>query len=407
MVGSQVRSHHLHREITSSEFSPCPARSTCLYQSPVKEFPSLEQVDRTYVRFEGRKFSYFSGCDYYRLSSHPKVVAALRRGLERDGLNVAASRVTTGNHRLYLELEAALANFFGAECATVLSNGYVANLAVTQALAGNYSHALIDDGAHLSLIDAALWLQCPIVRFRHLDSEDLRAQVRRIGKSAKPILLTDGLFAHDGKIAPLEDYLRAMPRIGVLLVDDAHAAGILGATGKGTLEHLGVSRGRVIQTITLSKAVGVYGGAVLGGVALRDKILSQSHVFIGNTPLPLPLVAATLEALKLLFNGEQLRRRLMAKVNYVKRRLRENGVLAGDTPSPIISLAVNRTGELTALKKRLRAAKIFPPFIKYPGGPGSGYFRFAISCEHTQEQLDDLVGALVAHHHAHSIRTLC
>src|SRR6516162_7197898 len=105
----------------------------------------LQQLDRTYVRFKGRKLSYFSGCDYYRLASHPEVLEALRIGAERYGLNVAASRLTTGNHVLYLELEKALSRFFGAEDALLVSTGYATNLVVAQALAGNFSHALIDE----------------------------------------------------------------------------------------------------------------------------------------------------------------------------------------------------------------------------------------------------------------------
>src|SRR5215831_4473164 len=104
--------------------------------------PPLQQLDRTYVRFKGRKLSYFSGCDYFRLASHPKVIAALQTGVKKYGLNVAASRLTTGNHVLYHKLEKALADLFRADAALLVSSGYCANLTVAQALAGNFSHAL-------------------------------------------------------------------------------------------------------------------------------------------------------------------------------------------------------------------------------------------------------------------------
>src|SRR2546421_2721167 len=105
----------------------------------------LQQLDRTYVRVRGRKLSYFSGCDYFRLASHPKVLSAMRRGIDRYGLNVAASRLTTGNHVLYRELERALSKFFDAPDALLVSTGYLGNLVVSQALAGNFSHVLIDE----------------------------------------------------------------------------------------------------------------------------------------------------------------------------------------------------------------------------------------------------------------------
>src|SRR5437660_1163296 len=122
---------------------------------PTTEPEPLQQINRTYVRCRGRKLSYFSGCDYFRLASHPKVLAALRIGAAKYGLNVAASRLTTGNHLLYHRLEQELARFFAAPNALLVSTGYLTNLIVAQALAGKFSHVLIDDDSHPSLSDAA------------------------------------------------------------------------------------------------------------------------------------------------------------------------------------------------------------------------------------------------------------
>src|SRR5882724_4626827 len=149
----------------------------------------LQQIERTYVRFGKRKLSYFGGCDYFRLASHPKVIAALHKGADRYGLNVAASRLTTGNHALYYKLEDELAAFFAVESATLISGGYLANLVVAQALAGNFSHALIDEKAHPSLSDAARFLDCPVLEFKHRDAAALERVVRRCGPGAKLILL--------------------------------------------------------------------------------------------------------------------------------------------------------------------------------------------------------------------------
>src|SRR6266568_3241566 len=145
----------------------------------------LQQVERTYVRLGKRKLSYFGGCDYFRLASHPKVIAALHDGADRYGLNVAASRLTTGNHALYYKLEDELAAFFAVESATLISGGYLANLVAAQALAGNFSHALIDEKAHPSLSDAVRFLDCPILRFRHREPEDLVRAVNRCGRDSK------------------------------------------------------------------------------------------------------------------------------------------------------------------------------------------------------------------------------
>jgi 7-keto-8-aminopelargonate synthetase-like enzyme len=359
--------------------------------------PTLQQVDRTYVRHGQRRLSYFSGCDYFRLASHPAVIRAAEKGLNAFGLNVAASRMTTGNHRLYEELEARLSEFFGVESALLFSSGYASNLAVAQALAGTVSHALIDERAHASLADAAQWLGCPVLQFRHRDPEHAAQVIRRLKKADRPLLLTDGLFAHDGSIAPLKAYLDVLPPHVLLLVDDAHAAGILGSTGKGTAEHAGVPQRRILQTITLSKAFGVYGGAVLGSRSLCRQILSRSRMFAGNTPMPLPLVSAALQALKLVKTGSVMRTRLDHHVQSVKQKLRQRGYPVLDTPSPIIPMIPKHTREIGQFSRELLDHRIYPPLVKYPGGPAIGYFRFVLSSEHRREQLDDLLQVLLSH----------
>jgi 7-keto-8-aminopelargonate synthetase-like enzyme len=370
----------------------------------------LQQLDRTFVRFRSRKLSYFSGCDYFRLASHPRVMAALQAGLKKYGLNVAASRLTTGNHVLYVELERRLANFFGAENALVVPAGYMTNLVVAQALAGNFSHVLLEERSHPSLNDAARFLDCPVLQFQHRDPDDLARALARCGPHAKAMLLTEGMFSHDGSAAPLADYLTLLPRDAMILVDDAHGAGVLGKSGQGALEYAGVSRGRIIQTVTLSKAFGAYGGAILGTPQLRKRILSHSRLFIASTPLPLPLASAALESVRILKTDRSLRQRLFRNAAYVKTALRESasdcaksGAQSSSlsSPGPIISALPNRSGDISLLNRALLAAAIYPPLINYPGAPAGGYFRFVISSEHTSAQLDRLLDAL-----CHS-RALC
>src|SRR5262249_8729467 len=149
--------------------------------------------------------------------------------------------------------------FFGAADALLVSTGSMTNLVVAQALAGNFSHALLDDQSHPALTAAAQSLDCPVLRFKHRSAEDLDRCSHRCGPGARLIVLTDGMFSRDGSAAPLSDYLRLLSQDSMILVDDAHGAGVLGRTGKGILEHCNVSRKRIVQTITLSKAFGSYG----------------------------------------------------------------------------------------------------------------------------------------------------
>jgi 7-keto-8-aminopelargonate synthetase-like enzyme len=352
----------------------------------------LQQVARTYVRFHGRKLSYFAGCDYFRLASHPQVIAALQTGVKKYGLNVAASRMTTGNHVLYGELEAAVADFFGAESAVLVSSGYATNLVAAQAMAGSFSHALVDDGVHPSLSDAARFLDCPMLRFKSRDPEALAGAVQRCGPQSRPVVLTDGMFSSDGSAAPLAEYLKVLPKDALLLVDDAHGGGVLGRTGKGTIEHAGISRNRVIQTVTMSKAFGAYGGAILGTARFRQSVLDRSRMFVGSTPLP--LAHAALAGVRILKSSPSLRTKLMENASYVKTALRAAGLPLGETPGPIVPVMPRRPSEAASLQRAFSAAGIYPSFIKYPGGPPNGYFRFVISSEHTRSQLDGLIKVL-------------
>lgn len=356
----------------------------------------LQQVDRTFVLQHGRKLSYFGGCDYFRISSHPAVLAAVHDGLKEFGLNVAASRKTTGNHPLYEKLEAALAAFFGVEAAVLVSNGYMANLVVAQVLAGKFTHALIDERAHISLKDSWRMLETKSIlnAFHHRDAESAASAARRLGKSAKIILLTDGLFSHSGQVAPLDDYLRLLPKNTTVLVDDAHGVGTIGRSGRGTVEFLGIRSPRILQTVTLSKAFGAYGGAVLGSRKLCEQVTALSRIFTGNTPLPLPLANAALTAIQIVRSDTRMRRRLLFNTRYVKAALRNACFPVPDGPGPIVPIEPRGTRAAESLKRRLLAHDIHPPFIHYPGGPVSGYFRFVISSEHSAEQLDALTECL-------------
>ena len=336
----------------------------------------LQQVERTYVVHQGRRLTYFGGCDYFRLSSHPEVHAALHEGLEEYGLNVAASRITTGNHTLYGELERELAAFFGVEAALLVASGYVANLALAEALAGDFPQACLNERSHSSLKTAMRLLG---------------AKLGKVQRRERLLIVTDGMFAQDGELAPLDRYMEVLPRNGLLWVDDAHGAGTVGKTGKGAPELFALRGARLVRTITLSKAFGVFGGAILGSREICGRIVRRSPLFMGQTPLPLPLVAAALASMRLLRTDKSLRARLTDNTRFVKSRIRALGFSIPDNASPIVAYVPPNDGITTSFRKTLLRRGIFPSWIRYPGGPKQGYFRFALSSEHSRVQLEGLV----------------
>jgi 7-keto-8-aminopelargonate synthetase-like enzyme len=233
-----------------------------------------------------------------------------------------------------------------------------------------------------------------VLAFKHRDLESFATTLQRCGKAARPIVLTDGMFSRDGSTAPLKAYLKLLPRDGLLMVDDAHGGGTLGKTGKGTVELENVRRDRIVQNITLSKAFGVYGGAILCSKQLRKQLVS-SRLFAGSTPLPLPLAFAARQAVQLVRQDKTFRSRLHDNASFVKTQLRQAGFSLPEAPGPIVSIQPSNRKKIERLKSALLAGGIFPPFINYHSNPGNGYFRFVISSEHSRAQLSALVQVLL------------
>ncbi|HUR46853.1 MAG TPA: pyridoxal phosphate-dependent aminotransferase family protein [Candidatus Saccharimonadales bacterium] len=358
---------------------------------------SLQFAGSNYVLSGRRKLLYFGGCDYFRLSRHPAIVEALERGLRKYGMNVSASRKTTGNHPLYLKVEKALATFFDSPRAILIGTGYMTNMVAAQALRGQFSHVFMDARSHPSLRDAARFLDCPILEFKHRNPADAGTVLKRCGPKATPLLCTDAMFSHDGSIAPLDRYLEVLSGRGKLLVDEAHSGGVIGASGKGIAAHFGIASKEIIRTVTLSKAFGLYGGAILCDEETSRAILTRSPMFTGHTPLPLPIAHAVLSALRLLRTDRTIRERLHRNARLIDGSLYTSRNGCCEMPTPIASWVPNNGKAARRLKLALLRAGIHPPLIYYPGGPEHGYFRFMISSEHTPAQIKLLVGVLQRH----------
>lgn len=358
---------------------------------PSLEPPALVQVSPTHVQLRNRHLLYFGGSDYFRLSWHPRVRAAVTRAVREIGLSVASSRMGTGNHPVYLRLETELAKFFRFPSAVLVSGGYSGPLVAAQALEGVVTHVLVDVRAHGCLKDAAAILGMRPLSFQHDDPDALGAAIRRCGRQSRVAVFTDGLSAHEGTIAPLREYLELLPENGVLLVDDAHGTGTLGRRGGGSLDRLGLRDSRIILATTLSKALGCYGGAVLGPRWLRERVLRQSRIYGSSTALPLPLVAASIVALDTIRrDGVALRARLHENTRIVTEAFRASHPEWLNRPGPMFAVAPATVAGQERLRRMLLGAGIYPTLIRYAGGPADRFFRFAISTAHTRAQLTAL-----------------
>jgi 8-amino-7-oxononanoate synthase len=320
---------------------------------------------------------------------------ALTRAAAGAGVSVAASRLTSGNHPVYVRLESVLRRWLDFPAAILTGSGYSAPAMAAQALAKRVTHFLLPTPVHGCLEDAAQSGGPQIVRFRDRDPESLADALHKTGRHASIALLTEGLSGHDGTVPPLAKYLELLPARSWMVVDDAHGIGTLGGHGRGVLEHLRVRDRRVLLTITFSKALGTHGGALLGPDWLSRAVKTQCRAYAGGTPLPPPLVAATLEAIRILRrDGPPMRRRLENHLRRIRAVLDIPGFGQSGAVGPAVALPVHNRRRRHLLHRALLRAGILPPWIEYPGGPYRGFFRFALSPAHSTSQIQTLATVL-------------
>ncbi|MCP4454549.1 MAG: pyridoxal phosphate-dependent aminotransferase family protein [Planctomycetes bacterium] len=350
--------------------------------------PELSFEAQDYVVLDGVRLLYLAGIDYHRMSNHPMIIEAAREAALKYGLNATGSRATTGNHTLYGQLEQSAARFFGSEQAVVLPSGYLSNTVLLQAIEDDFDTFFIDELSHSSLFEAARLFDKPIVRFNHTEAQSLEAQLKRqCAGHARPLVLTDGVFPAQGEMPPLKDYSDIIePYNGKMLVDDAHAMAVIGATGKGSWEAQGLNRASIFQAGTLSKGFGVGGGIIPADTDLAEKIRTKSPAFTGCTGLALPLAAAAIESIAYVTANLDRVTDLQTRSLALKRQFSDLGFAMPYTPTPIFSITHHDVHKNERLKRSLLAQGIYPPFIHYPGSPKGGHFRFILTSATTQDQ---------------------
>ena len=358
--------------------------------------PQVQFVNNDQILYQGNKLLYLAGIDYHRLASNTDVLDAASKAVLKYGISATGSRTTTGNHVVYDQLESKIAKFLGAESAITLPSGYLSNLAIIQAVYDEFDIIIIDNKAHSSLYDAAKWTEKPIIEFDHLNPQNLKDKLGQVkAKANRPLLLSDGVFAARGEIAPLNEYCEIISHYnGRILLDDSHAIAVLGETGKGTLELDAISRDIVYQSGTLGKGFGTAGGIVAGSRQLIDSITNKSLSFSGSTGLPLPIAAAAIKSIELVQNNMDWITSLQAMSLSLKEKLIDIGFNMPLTPCPILSITYNDQEKNQRLRDILLKNCIFPPFINYPGAPQGGHFRFILTSNTSKEQVELLYNTI-------------
>ncbi|MBI5116985.1 8-amino-7-oxononanoate synthase [Candidatus Poribacteria bacterium] len=336
------------------------------------------------VSLDGRETVLLCTNDYLGLANHPSVKQAAREALEKYGAGAGASRLVSGTLPPHAKLEAALARFKGTEAALVFGSGYLANLGIVSALETQGDVIYSDELNHASIVDACRLSRATTKVFRHADTDALEAMLANDLAYGRRLIATDGIFSMDGDIAPLPKLAALAAEYDCcLMVDDAHATGVIGPGGKGTAAHFGLGGSIDIQMGTLSKALGSYGAFVAGSRDLVDFLVNRARSFIFTTALPPASAAAAFEALNIIEREPERSERLWQNASLLKDGLVSGGFDAGASETFIIPVIIGDARQCVRMAEALLEEGVFAQAIRPPSVPeGTSRLRVVPTSEH-------------------------
>jgi glycine C-acetyltransferase len=348
---------------------------------------SDEQKAKTTV--DGREVVNLSSNNYLGLTTHPRLRERALDAVRRYGVGTGSVRPIAGTLDLHIELERRLAAFKNTPAVVVFQSGFTANAGTVSALLTPDDFVVSDELNHASIIDGCRLSRATIKVFPHKDVEAARRILRELPASGRKLLITDGVFSMDGDLAPLPGLCAAAEEFGaMMMVDDAHASGVFGRNGRGTIDHFGM-HGRVdIQVGTLSKAIGVLGGYVAGSRPLIDFLCQRGRPFLFSTSHPPAVAAACLAALDVLLEEPQLIDRLWENTRFFKAGLTAMGFDTGGSESPITPVIVGDAALAMTLSDRLFDQGVFAQGIGFPTvARGRARVRTIVTATHTRDDL--------------------
>jgi glycine C-acetyltransferase len=350
----------------------------------------LESPQGTEVVIEGRRLINLSSNNYLGLNTHPALVDATIAATRRFGAGSGAVRTIAGTMSIHEELERRLADFKHTEAALTLQSGYATNLGILSCVLVEGDVVISDELNHASIIDGIRLTKADRLVYRHSDLDSLEEALERARTYRRKLVVTDGVFSMDGDIAPLAGIVeRAEPHGAMVMVDDAHASGVLGQNGRGTVNHLGLD-GRVeIQVGTLSKAMGVLGGYAAGSQVMRDFLVARARPLLFSTSHPPGVAAACIAAIDVLLGEPERIERLWDNTRYFKGQLQGMGFDTGVSETPITPVIAGDPDRANALSDALSAGGIFAQPIVFPMVKREqSRVRTIVTSEHSRAQLD-------------------
>ncbi len=345
------------------------------------------------VWVQGKELVLFCSNDYLGLSTDPRVKEAAIDAVKRWGTGAGASRLISGNLGLYERLEEIISDFKGTEEALVFSTGYATNLGVITSLCREGDIIFSDGLNHASIVDACRLSRAKVEIYPHCELDYLEKRLAQVNGSGNRFIVTDGVFSMDGDLCPLPGLVTLAKRYcATIILDDAHATGILGPSGGGSLDYWGISHGDIIQVGTFSKAIGTLGGFVACPRVVKEYLVNRARPLIYSTGLPPAVLGATIKAFEIIKAEPLLRHRLLRLCTLFRDGINRLGFSIPPLPTPIFPLILGDEKEAIALSNYLYKEGIFVPAIRPPTVPkGQSRLRISVSASHLPEDIERLL----------------
>lgn len=360
----------------------------------LRKLAVIESAQGPRVTVNGKSVLLMCSNNYLGLAEHPALLEAAHAAMELYGFGSGASRLISGTTALHAELERRLAEFKGAETAILFNSGYAANTGIIPALMSAGDAIISDSLNHASIIDGCRLSRASVHVYRHKDMDHAESLLKKSMNASRKLIVTDGVFSMDGDIAPLPELASLAGKYdAVLMVDDAHATGVLGELGRGTVEHFGLE-GRVhIQMGTLSKALGSFGGYAVANRDVIDYLINTSRSFIFSTSLPPAVCAASIAALAIVRTDPGLRKRLWKNRDRFTKGLESLGIDIGGSETPIVPVVIGESVKTIKAADRSFDLGLYATAIRPPTVPeGAARLRTTVMATHTEEDIDMAIG---------------
>lgn len=356
---------------------------------------SLESPNGPVIKIRGNELINLSSNNYLGLATDERLKKAAIEAIEKYGVGAGAVRTINGTLKLHVELEDKLAEFKATEAAIAYQSGFNCNMAAISAVMDKNDAILSDELNHASIIDGCRLSGAKVIRVNHSDMEDLRAKAKEAKESGqynKIMVITDGVFSMDGDVALLPEIVKIAEEFDLITyVDDAHGSGVLG-DGTGTVKHFGLSDKIDFQIGTLSKAIGVVGGYVVGRKNIIDWLKVRSRPFLFSTSLTPADVAASKKSIEILMESTELNKQLWENGNYLKKGLKKLGFNIGNSETPITPCMIGCESLTQKFSERLIDEGVYAKAIVFPTVPkGTGRVRNMPTAAHTKEMLDQAI----------------